>query len=444
MTADTAILAPWIIPVEPDDRVLEDHALLIRDGRIVDLVARSRLDGYTVHERVELADHALIPGLVNAHGHAAMTLFRGLADDLPMMHWLTEHIWPAEGRWIDEAFVRDGTRLAVAEMLRGGTTCFNDMYFFPDATAAVAAEAGMRAVVGLIMVDMPTAWARDADEYLSKGTALHDRLRDEPLVHTAFSPHAPYSVSDGPLERIRVLAEELDIPIHMHVHESPEELAHSLKHYGCRPLERLERLGLLTPRLMAVHMTHLEPDEIARVANCGASVVHCPESNLKLASGFCPVHALAAAGVNLALGTDGAASNNDLDMFAEMRTAALLAKGVAGDPTALPAHAALRMATLAGARALGLEDITGSLIAGKAADVTAVHLGAVETQPVYSPVSQLVYAAGRHQVSDVWVAGRRVLKDRLLTTLDTRDAIVKAAAWRDKIHTFDAKEPQSA
>lgn len=440
MTVDTAILAPWIVPVEPAGRVLEDHALLIRDGRIVDLVARARLDAYTVHERVELADHALIPGLVNAHGHAAMTLFRGLADDLPMMSWLMEHIWPAEGRWIDEAFVGDGTRLAVAEMLRGGTTCFNDMYFFPDAAAAVAAEAGMRAVVGLIMVDMPTAWARDADEYLSKGIALHDRLRDEPLVHTAFSPHAPYSVSDGPLERIRVLAEELDIPIHMHVHESPEELAHSLEHYGCRPLERLERLGLLTPRLMAVHMTHLEPDEIARVANCGASVVHCPESNLKLASGFCPVHALAGAGVNLALGTDGAASNNDLDMIGEMRTAALLAKGVAGRPDAVGAEQALAMATINGARALGLGEQTGSIEQGKWADLCCVDLQQPATWPVYDPVAQLVYAAGRDQVTDVWVAGRRMVADGHLARLDESAIIKRASDWRDRIAGADSDD----
>jgi 5-methylthioadenosine/S-adenosylhomocysteine deaminase len=431
---DTLIEARWVIPVEPEASVLEEHAVAIREGRILEIVpateARSRYEPAMAHR---MPEHALIPGLVNAHTHAAMTLFRGLADDLPLMEWLNDHIWPAERCWVNDAFVQDGARLAAAEMLRGGTTCFNDMYFFPDDTGRVAAGIGIRAVVGLIVIDFPTAWARDADEYLDKGLEVHDQFRNDPLVHTAFAPHAPYTVEDAPLERIGVLAEELDIPIHMHVHETLEEIRSGLERHGKRPLARLDELGLLTPRLVAVHMIQMQADEIERVADCGASVVHAPESNLKLASGFCPVQELVDHGINLALGTDGAASNNDLDMVSEMRAAALLAKAVAGTASAMPAHRVLRMATLGGARALGLDSTIGSLEPGKSADIVAVDLGGLETQPVYHPVSQLVYSSTRHQVSDVWVAGRHLLKDRVLTTVDESEVLERTRQWQERI-----------
>jgi 5-methylthioadenosine/S-adenosylhomocysteine deaminase len=322
-------------------------------------------------------------------------------------------------------------------MLRGGTTCFSDMYFFPDETARVADNAGIRAVIGLIVIDFPTVWAANADEYLHKGIAVHDHYRNNPLITTAFAPHAPYTVSDGPLQRVVTYAEELDIPVHMHVHETQHEVAEAVDNTGLRPLARLEQLGLLTPRLIAVHMTQLEDHEIARLASRGAHVVHCPESNLKLASGFCPVQKLLNAGVNVALGTDGAASNNDHGMFGEMHTAALLGKAVAVDASAVTAAQVLRMATLGGARALGLEDTIGSLEAGKAADITAVRFDAMETQPLYHPVSQLIYAAGREHVSDVWVAGRHLLKDRVLTTLDQAAILKKARAWGEKIQAAD-------
>jgi 5-methylthioadenosine/S-adenosylhomocysteine deaminase len=318
-------------------------------------------------------------------------------------------------------------------MLRGGTTCFNDMYFFPEETARVASAIGLRTVVGLILIDVPTIWARDADEYLAKGLEAHDRLRDDPLVRTAFAPHAPYTVSDQALTRVVTLAEELDLPVHMHVHETAQEVSDAELSHGMRPIARLERLGLLSPRLAAVHMTQLEPAEIERVAACGASVVHCPESNLKLASGFCPVARLLQAGINVALGTDGAASNNDLDMIGEMRTAALLGKAVAADAAAVAAETALAMATLHGARALGLEAEIGSLVPGKAADLVAVDLSPIETQPVYHPISQLVYAAGRHQVTDVWVGGRHLLRDRVPTTFDEATVRMRAQAWRERI-----------
>ncbi len=433
-TVDTLIHARWVIPVEPDQVVHERHALAIHDGRIQAILpsaeAEQRYAADVVHR---LDGHALIPGLINTHTHAAMTLLRGLADDLPLMEWLHHHIWPAEQRWVGEEFVHDGTQLAVAEMLRGGTTCFNDMYFFPDVTARVCADAGMRASVGLIVLDFPSAWAGDADEYLRKGIALHDDYRGDALIRTAFAPHAPYTVSDAPLLQIQTYVNELEIPVHMHVHETADEIRQSVEATGERPIARLERLGLLSPYLVAVHMTHLDDTEIALIAERGVHVAHCPESNLKLASGFCPVQRLHQAGVGLAIGTDGAASNNDLNMFSELRTAALLAKAVAGDAAALPAHQALRMATLNGARALGMEELTGSLQPGKAADVVAVNLAGIETQPVYHPLSQLVYATGRDKVTDVWVNGRHLLNNRRLTNLDESAVLDRARHWRERI-----------
>ncbi|MEW8042878.1 MAG: TRZ/ATZ family hydrolase [gamma proteobacterium symbiont of Phacoides pectinatus] len=438
MNIDTLIHARWIIPVAPDNRVLEDYSLAVQGGRILELLPTEEArDKYAPAHEHELTRHALIPGLINAHTHAGMSLLRGLADDLPLMTWLNDHIWPAEKRWVNEEFVADGTRLAIAEMIRGGTTCFNDMYFFPDVTARVASAAGMRAVLGLILIDFPSAWAGDADEYLHRGIRVHDDFRGNTLITTAFAPHAPYSVSDAPLERVRTLADELEIPIHMHVHETAHEVTEAEQRDGRRPLRRLGELGLLSSSLTAVHMTQLTEDEIGALAESGASVVHCPESNLKLASGFCPVTRLLAAGVNVALGTDGAASNNDLDMFSEMRTAALLAKGLSADPGSVPAATALRMTTLNGAMALGIADQTGSLEAGKAADIVAVDLGGVETQPLYHPVSQLVYATGRDRVSDVWVAGRQLLNGRELTTLDREKILARTADWNHRIADVD-------
>ncbi len=432
-TIDTLIHARWVIPVEPAGTVLERHTIAVHDGRIATILPTAEAaERYRAETEVDCTDHALIPGLINAHTHAAMSLMRGLADDLPLMTWLNDHIWPAEAKWVSPEFVGDGTQLAIAEMLRGGVTCFNDMYFFPDETAHVASQAGMRASVGMILIDFPTAWAQNAEEYLHKGIELHDRFRADPLITTAFAPHAPYTVSDAPLEQVVMYAEELDVPIHMHVHETAHEVSQA-EASGTRPLARLEGLGVVSPRFMAVHMTQIDAPEIARFADLGAHVVHCPESNLKLASGFCPVAKLHAAGINVALGTDGSASNNDLDLFGEMRTAALLAKAVAGDASALPAAAALRMATLNGARALGLDEVTGSLEVGKAADITAVRLGDIESGPLYNPVSQLVYATGRDKVTDVWVAGRHLLKNRRLTTLDEAEILARAAEWQERL-----------
>jgi 5-methylthioadenosine/S-adenosylhomocysteine deaminase len=393
--------------------VLAEHAVAVRDGRIeAVLPAREALERFDGYEEVALQSHALIPGLVNAHTHAAMSLMRGLADDLPLMRWLQEHIWPAESRHVSPEFVADGTRLACAEMLRGGITCFNDMYFFPEASLDAALAAGLRSAHGAIVIEFPSAYAADPADYLRKGLELRDRRREEPLASFCLAPHAPYTVSDETLKKVATLAAELDLPVHIHLHESEHEIERSLAEHGVRPLERLRRLGLVTPNLIAVHAVHLEPAEIELLARHGCSVVHCPSSNLKLASGFAAVSAMLAAGINVALGTDGAASNNRLDMFQEMRTAALLAKAVARSAEAMPAHAALRAATLAGAQALGLAGRIGSIEPGKAADLVAVDLAAPELAPCFDPVSHLVYAAGREHVTHVWVEGEARLSER--------------------------------
>ena len=435
---DTLIEARWVLPVEPARAVLPDHAVAITGGRIVAVLptseARSR---FSPQRHITLAEHALIPGLVNLHTHAGMTLMRGLADDLALMDWLNHHIWPAEMRHVSDEFAYDGTQLACAEMLRGGVTCFNDMFFFPRAAARAVLAAGMRAALGLIVFEFPSPYASDAQDYLNKGLAVRDELRGEPLLRFCFAPHAPYTVSDQSLRQIATYAEELDLPVQMHIHETRDEIDQGLRSHGMRPLHRLGELGLLGPGLIAVHAIHLERSEIELLARHGCHVAHCPSSNLKLASGLAPVGALLAAGVNVGLGTDGAASNNRLDLFAEMRLAALLAKGISGDATALPAWQTLELATLRPARALGLDGIIGSLTPGKCADITAVNLSALELAPCYDPLSHLVYVAGREHVSHVWVNGELLVDEGNLTTIDVSEVQARAAYWRERIRIED-------
>lgn len=430
---DLLLLPTWLVPVEPAGVVLQEHALGIRDGQIVFIGPRSSAARLQAREIRELPGQLLAPGLINAHGHAAMTLFRGLADDRPLMTWLERHIWPAEARWVSEAFVRDGTDLAIAEQLQGGITCFSDMYFFPEVAAERVHASGMRAQISVPVLNFPIPGARDADEALHKGVELFNDLKHHSRVSIAFGPHAPYTVSDENLEKIRVLADELDAAIQMHVHETAGEVHDALQQTGERPLARLARLGLLGPRFQAVHMTQVDDGDLALLVESNSNVVHCPLSNLKLASGFCPVEKLWQAGVNVAVGTDGAASNNSLDLLGDTRTAALLAKAVAGSATALDAHRALRMVTLNGARALGMEANIGSLEVGKAADLTSFDLSGLAQQPVYDPVSQLIYASGRNCVRHVWVAGKHLLDDGRLTRLDENRLRDMAGAWGERI-----------
>ncbi|MGI9245109.1 MAG: TRZ/ATZ family hydrolase [Steroidobacteraceae bacterium] len=437
---DTLVCARWVVPVEPDGPVLDDHAVAIRAGRIVAVlptaIAKLR---YEARDVVERPHHAVLPGLVNAHTHAAMTLLRGRAGDLALGRWLTEAIWPVERRWVDPAYVRDGTELAIAEMQRAGVTCFADMHLYPEVVARTAAELHMRASVGLVVVESPTRWATGPDEYIEKGLALRDEYRGDPLVSTCFAPHAPYTIDDATLVRIRRLVDELETPVVMHLHESAWEIDRSLEQHGERPLERLGRLGLVSSLLVAVHMTQVESADLDVLAAAGAAVVHCPQSNLKLGAGHCPAAQMLERGIRVGLGTDGAASNDDLDILAEMQTAALLAAGVTGRPGSLLARNVLRMATLGGAQALGLADSTGSLAAGKWADLCCVDLRTPGSWPVHDVIATIVFACSSRQVTDTWVAGRRVYADGSLRYIDEAAVLERADVWRRRIDAGDVR-----
>lgn len=430
---DLLILPKWLVPVEPAGVVLSHYALGISGDKISLIAPREQALKHPATQILELPESVLIPGLVNAHGHAAMSLFRGLADDLPLHTWLQEHIWPAEAKWISEQFIQDGAELAIAEQLLNGITCFSDMYFYPEILCQQVHHSGIRAQINMPIMDFPMPGARDTDDAIRQGLSLLDDFKHHPRIQIGFGPHAPYTVNDENLSKVLTLANQLDIPIQMHVHESAHEVQESMDKYGQRPLARLAKLGLLGPRFQAVHMTQVTNEDIELLMQNNCSVIHCPESNLKLASGFCPVERLWQAGVNVAIGTDGAASNNNLNLLEETRTAALLAKAVANDASALNAYQALRMATINGARALGMEQLIGSLEVGKLADLVSVNLSALATQPVYDPVSQLIYAASSEQIEHVWVGGKQLLANRQLLRMDAEDIKHKAICWQEKI-----------
>jgi 5-methylthioadenosine/S-adenosylhomocysteine deaminase len=432
-TVDLRIDARWIVPVEPAG-ALTGHALIVDAGRIVALLPVPEADETFAPRATRLlSSHALIPGLVNAHTHAAMTLMRGIADDMSLKSWLEEHIWPLEARFVSPEFVFDGTLLGAAEMLRGGVTCCNDMYFHPDAAARAYETAGMRAMLGLPVLEFPTPYAADADGYLQRGLEARDAFKHAPLLSFALAPHAPYTVSDGTWEKIVMYARQLDVPIQTHLAETRHEVDEARATTGMTPLARVDRLGATGPGFIAIHAVHLEGADIALLATQHCHVVHCPASNMKLGSGIAPVTELLRQGVNVALGTDGAASNNRLDLFSEMRLASLLAKVASGDPASVSAATALRMATLNGAAALGLDALTGSLTAGKRADIVAVDLSGLNATPLYDPVSHLAHAAGRECVTDVWVDGEPVVTDRTLTTLDEGALLARARVWQQRL-----------
>ncbi|HWK55061.1 MAG TPA: TRZ/ATZ family hydrolase [Hyphomicrobiales bacterium] len=441
-SADCLIHARWVLPMNHPGRCLEHHSLALAGSRIVAIGPTAEIQARYPQPRqqLHLDSHVVLPGLINAHTHSPMNLLRGFADDLPLQAWLERAIWPAENRIMGEAYAAEGTRLAIAEMLLGGVTCFTDMYFFAEDSARVADECGIRAHFASPVFDSATAWGANADDYLDKATRLHDRYRHHERISALFGPHAPYTVSDAPLRRIAMLAEELDVGIHIHLHENAGEITQAMASHGLRPLQRLRQLDLLSPRLQAVHMTQLAPADLPLLAEHRVNVVHCPASNMKLASGICPVPALLEHGVNVALGTDGSASNNNLDMFEEMKLACLLAKTATGDAAALNAWQALAMATRNGAAMLGLEQELGTLETGKRADIIAVNLDAPNTLPVYDPASTLVYSADPSQVSHVWVDGQLLVQERRLTRMNLDDCLENARRWGQDIIRLTTQE----
>lgn len=431
---DHLVHAKWIITCENHNRVLENHALAIHNGKILAILpSKEAQQQYQAKNEEHFTTHAITPGFINAHTHIAMNLFRGLADDLELMDWLNNYIWPAEGKWVSQELVYDGSLLAIAEMIHGGITCFNDMYFFLGATAEAAELAGIRAHIGMTIIDVPTAWAKTTDEYFAKAIEFYQQYKNHERITPTLAPHSTYTVSIENLERVKKLANDYRLQINIHLQEAPSEIVQSMQLYQQRPLQRLHEIGMVSPQLIAIHMTQINEADLDLLAATKPNIVHCPESNMKLVSGACPVVKLMELGINVALGTDGAASNNDLDMIGEMRSAAFLGKVTANDPKALSAETALKMATINGAKALKIDHLTGSLEPGKAADFIAIDLNHIETQPVYHPISQIVYATPRSQITDVWVGDKQLLKNRQLTTIDAKEVIAKAQAWRNKI-----------
>lgn len=431
---DHLIHAKWIITCEENNRVLENHALAIKDKKILAILpSEEAKKKYESSSPLDYSTHVVMPGLINSHTHIAMNLFRGLADDLELMDWLTNHIWPAEGKWVSEELVYDGSLLAMGEMIRGGTTCFNDMYFFLGAGAKATLQSGMRGFIGMTVMDVPTGWAKTPEEYFAKAIEFYQEYKNNDMVTPTLAPHSTYTVSIENLIKVKQLADEYQLKTNIHLQEAPSEVQRSIEQHGKRPLQRLDEIGMVNSNLIAVHMTQINDDDFKILQRTRPSLVHCPESNMKLVSGSCPVEKLTRLGINVALGTDGAASNNDLDMFGEMRTAAFLGKVTADDPKAVSAEQALKMATINGAKALGIDHMTGSLEVGKAADFIAIDMEHIETQPLYQPISQIVYCTPRSQVTDVWVAGKQLMKNRELLTLDKKELVNKAQAWRKKI-----------
>ena len=443
-TADIRINARWLIPIEPEAVVLENQAVILQGNRIAAVLPQTDADQqYRTRESIDLNHHVVMPGLINMHGHAAMSLFRGMADDLPLMTWLNDHIWPAEGAFVSEQFIADGTHLAMAEMLRTGTTTFSDMYFFPEITAQAARDVGMRAQICFPLLDFPTVWGSGPDDYLHKGRLLIDTWQDDEFITPAIGPHAPYTVSDGPLKLAAALSAETGAPIQIHLHETATEVSDAVARDGKRPVARMAEAGILGAKTQCVHMTQMDDEDIASILNSGAHIIHCPESNLKLASGLCPAQKLMDTGINVAIGTDGAASNNDLDLFGELNTAAMMAKVVANDAAAVGAHQALTMATLNGARAIGRDHELGSLVPGKLADIIAIDLSDPFLQPVYDPASHLVYSNHGRAVSHSWINGVPQLQDGRLTRIDVPDLMLRVDSWRQRINGYRSQNTNS-
>lgn len=448
--ADQLLLPEWLLTLNEQAaneglEPLKGYALVLAGSEIHDILPKKQaLLAYPHLEPVQLENQVLLPGLHNMHGHAGMTLFRGMADDLPLMTWLEEHIWPAEAEHVSPDFVRSGTRLAIAEMLLNGTTSFSDMYFYPEIVAEVAEDMGIRTQLCTPIIDFPTPWSASADEALEKTQALYRQFQNSSLVSIAFGPHAPYTVSDSSLQKLLKINRDLQLRVQMHVHETAFEVDKAMEDNGINPLLRLDRLGLLDSNFQAVHLTQATAEDIQLLAARQVAVVHCPQSNLKLASGFCPVEALRQAGVSVCLGTDGAASNNDLDLWAEMQTAALLAKAVHQDASALPASAALQMASVEGGKALARQAYTGQLRKGFAADLCSLKLDSPDCWPLHHLTSQLVYGRMGDKVMNVWVAGQQKVQDAELCGQDLNSIRQEARAWQQQIQQSSQSQDANA
>mgnify|MGYP002628391574 CR=1 FL=1 len=430
----TIISASWIFTANSDNQLLENHSIVINEGLIVDILQSANVfDFYQADDVYQLTNQLLIPGLINAHTHLGMTLLKGFADDLSLSVWLNEHIWPAEKNFVSPQFVSDGSRLAMAEMLKSGITTFNDMYFYPQSTAEVANEVGMRANIGLVVLDFPTNYASDPQDYLNKGFIFRDSWRDNALISTSIAPHAPYSVSDEAFKLISTYAEQLQMNIHTHLHETTAEVKESLQRYNMTPIQRLDKLGILGPNLTAAHCVHLDSTDTSLIEKNQVSIIHNPSSNMKLGSGIADIKSFFDRGINIGLGTDSSASNNRLDIITEMRATLLLHKANYQDAEFLKPVDVIRMATINAARAIGLDSKIGSIEKGKRADITAINLDSIECQPCYDPLSTFLYSCDKSAVSNVWIDGDIKLRKHLLVNIDEDKLLHTTKLWQQKI-----------
>jgi len=434
ISADLILEPSWLLPMAPARTVLTGHSVAILGAQIVAIGPTQAIrEQFHTTANLRLDGQLLMPGLVNAHGHAAMVLLRGLAEDLPLDSWLRTRIWPLEARWMSSEFVADGVALALIEMLKSGTTCFSDMYFYPEVTASAVRDCGMRAQITFPLIDFANAWSKSAAEGFRKGLALHDAYRDDPLIRIGFGPHSAYALRDDDLIKTLTLADEIDAPIHMHLNETAHEVAAARRDLGRSHIQHLADIGMLVPRLQAVHLTQIDDAELELLIEGGVRAIHCPQSNLKLGSGIADIARMRRRGLVVGLGTDGAAANNSLDLFTEARIAALLAKTVSGNPATLDAFEALELTTLGSARALGLDATIGSIELGKAADLISIDLTHSGALPVHRPESTLLYTASGSHVRNVWIAGRRLICDGQATTLDETDIRARATAWSSRL-----------
>jgi 5-methylthioadenosine/S-adenosylhomocysteine deaminase len=416
-----------------DLKIIKKNAIAIKDKKIIAIDEDDTIrNNYYSHNTYNLPTSIISPGFINCHTHIAMNLFKSFVFDLPLSIWLQDYIWPAEGRFLSEEFVYDGSMLAIVEMIKCGTTCFNDMYFYPDKTADATILAGLKAVMGMVVIDYPSKWANNSFEYIQKGLSFLDKYKKQNLIKTSFAPHSLYALSANAWQNIATIANELDLTVHTHLNETQQENALFIKKYKITPLQKLKELELLNKNLIAVHMTHFNKQEEILIKNNPINVVHCPLSNAALSCGYCDVTQLKKLNSNVVVGTDGAASNYNLDMIQQMRSVGMFAKLVTKDATNMPAYEIYKMATVNAAKALQLEN-SGFLQVGMDADMIAIDTKNVNTYPCYDELSSIVYSACSDQITFSWVQGRLLMEDRKLITIDEDEVLSKVAFWQEKI-----------